>query len=138
MPTTSPCVPCCSTPQTVAVPGPEGVGGSDGADGLNAYTTLTAPFTSDGSQTITLAVGNSDWMVPGQIIVIGAYVGAVLFGPVHAIVVESPASTSVTVTELGYAGDGIGDMLPVGARVGPAGGSMAIYSGADTLVAGTA
>lgn len=117
----SPCVPCCTTPQTVAVPGPEGVGGADGLDGVNAYSLLTTPFTSDGNTTWTLGVSSSAWMVPGQIIVIGDATN----GPVHLRVVSIPNATSVIAVELNYAGDGIGDAIPVGAKISPAGvGSM--------------
>lgn len=129
----SPCVPCCTTPQTVAVPGPEGVGGADGLDGVNAYSLLTTPFTSDGTTTWTLGVSSSAWMVPGQIIVIGDATN----GPVHLRVVSVPSATSVIAVELNYAGDGIGDAIPVGAKVAPSGGGIAMYSGSDTLVVGT-
>lgn len=129
----SPCVPCCTTPQTVAVPGPEGVGGADGLDGVNAYSLLTTPFTSDGTTTWTLGVSSSAWMVPGQIIVIGDATN----GPVHLRVVSVPNATSVIAVELNYAGDGIGDAIPVGSKVAPSGGGIAMYSGSSTLIAGT-
>ena len=37
----SPCVPCCSTPQVVDVPGSPGLNGADGAAGIDAFTLLT-------------------------------------------------------------------------------------------------
>lgn len=126
----SPCVPCCSTPQTVNVPGIEGPAGADGDNGINAYSVLQTGFVAAGVGTShTLTVDTSLWMVVGQIIVVD--------GPVHMIVVATPTATTVTATELGYAGDVVGAIAAF-AKISPAGvGNVAILTGQGTLVAGT-
>lgn len=129
MATPSPCVPCCATAQTVNVPGIQGDAGADGDDGVNAYSTLSVGFNSAGVGTgHTLTVDNSLWMAVGQIIVVD--------GPVHMIVVSTPTSTSVTVTELGYAGDVIG-AIAAGATISPSGvGQVTLQAGTSAAMVG--
>lgn len=66
------CVVCCEN-ETVEVPGPAGADGSNGAagtNGVNAFTTTGENFNmpAEGADTASLLVGNSQWMVPTQIV----------------------------------------------------------------------
>lgn len=126
----TPCVPCCSTPQTVNIPGRQGDPGANGANGVNAVSILSAGFLAVGAgNTHSLAVTSSQWMAIGQILVAD--------GPVHLVVVSTPTLTLVQATELGYAGDVTG-AVAAGARISPAGvGSTVWRSGTATLVGGT-
>ena len=131
MPSPTPCVPCCSTPQSVNIPGGQGNPGVDGANGVNAFAILQAGIVAAGVGTgQTMIVDTSQWMVIGQVIVVD--------GPVHLRVTATPTVTMVQATELGYAGDIMG-AIAAGAKIGPAGvGSSPMLSGTATLVAGTA
>lgn len=60
---TVPCNPCCSTPQTVQVPG------TTGANGISAFTTVTDNFVipaADGVSTVVVTVANNQWMAAGE------------------------------------------------------------------------
>lgn len=116
MAATSPCVPCCTTPQSVNVPGVQGNAGADGTDGNNAYTTLTlasAVPAAVGDQ-ITVTVANSGWMVVGQIVVID--------GPASFEVVQVLTATTAILEWKQYPGDVAAlTALALGATVAPAG-----------------
>lgn len=131
MSTPTPCVPCCTTPLSVAVPGVQGDPGTDGSNGINAFSILQIGFTAAGAgNSHTLTVDTSQWMAIGQIIVVD--------GPVHMIVTATPTATTVTATELGYAGDVAGAIAAL-VKISPAGvGQVAILTGQATLAAGTA
>src|SRR5512143_1450257 len=106
MPTPSPCVPCCTTPQVVNTPGSQGLPGTNGTNGINgldAFTILTSLFTNPGvGNPTTVGVLNSSWMVVGEVVIVGQGVGAALAnpGPVTCEVTAIPSSASVTLTPL--------------------------------------
>lgn len=112
---TSPCVPCCTTPQSVQVPGSPGGDGQNGVDGTNAFTTTTADFLIPAiGDPVTVPVVNSLWMALEQVIVFE--------GPATFQVTALPSSTSVTCVFLGYALDLTGGAtISAGAKVSPAG-----------------
>lgn len=68
---TTPCVPCCSTPITVQVPGGPG---SPGNNGINSYTTVAGlGFTipaADGVTQVTGTFANTSFMVAGMYLLI--------------------------------------------------------------------
>lgn len=115
MPATSPCVPCCTTPQTTNIPGPEGDAGTDGADGVNAYTATTANFTVpaiDGN--VTIAVADSSWMGVGQNIFVE--------GAGYFEVISKPSAASVTAQYLDYdINTHATELILAGAKVSPGG-----------------
>src|SRR5688572_6669610 len=57
--------------QVPGTPGAAGAAGVDGDDGVNAYTTVTSAFVmpAEGG-TVSASVGNTSWMVVGQILYI--------------------------------------------------------------------
>lgn len=124
MAASTPCVPCCTTPQSVNIPGVAGNAGTNGTDGKNAYTTLngaSAVPASAGAQINPLTVLNALWMAVGQIVVIA--------GPATFKVVQVLTPTTVIVEWLQYPGD----LAPLaalanGATVSPAGRLIAITS----------
>src|SRR5271167_221725 len=66
MSATTPCNPCCSTPITVAVPGPEAV---NGLNGVSAFSNLTSALTlppADGVTTVVIALANNTWVGAGE------------------------------------------------------------------------
>lgn len=123
------CCSPCPDPVTTTIPGPqgpEGPAGADGTDGVDAYTALTAQFTMPAEgDTIVAEVGNSEWMVPGQIVFLGAE-GSAASGYFQ---VESKAdATHVTLLNLEdtaageYVDNAVpGTIFPIGISVGPAG-----------------
>lgn len=116
MAATVPCVPaCCSTTQTVNIPGEEGPAGPDGANGVNAYGLVTVPFDVPAvGATVGVAVDNGIWMVQGQKVVFD--------GPATFEVVSVNSPTSVTLEFMGYADDvSPGTTIPVDAGVSPSG-----------------
>jgi hypothetical protein len=115
MPATQSCTPCCTTPQSVEIPGPEGDAGINGADGQNAFTTTTASFNVPSvGNTVVVAVQNSNWMVAGQVVVTD--------GPAHFLVDSIGSPTSVTLEFLGYAGDvAPSSTVASGSKVSPSG-----------------
>lgn len=125
MPSTSPCIPsCCSTPLSVAVPGPEGNDGTPGQDGLNgnnAYTTVALDFTVPAAgATVTVTVGNALWMVPGQNIFIQ--------GPANFTVSSVIGATAAVLTFLGYTGD-VSPGATIGAGAGVVGSGVQFAPG---------
>lgn len=80
MPPTTPCTPCCTTPQSVDIPGPEG---------SNAFTFTTADFIVPplGNQ-VTVSVQDSTWMAVGQTVFIE--------GAGQFTVIAKPTDQSVT------------------------------------------
>ena len=122
MPATIPCAPsCCSTTQTVNVPGIEGIPGTDAANGVNAYGITTAEFpVPEPGDDVTVSLDNGIWMVQGQKVVFD--------GPATFEVVSVNSATSVTLTFLGYAGDiSPGDTIAEGAGVSPSGTQPSVF-----------
>ena len=116
MSATSPCVPCCSTPQVVNTPGTEGPAGTNGSNGINAFTTVTGGgFTVPAvGSTVTAPVANSGWCVVGQ--------NVIVTGPANFLVTAVPSSVSVTLEFLGYPGDvAPTTVIAAGAELSPAG-----------------
>ncbi len=108
MSATAPCVPCCSTPQSVNIPGVEGDPGDNGLNGVNAYSIVTSDFVVPmPTVTVSAIVDSTLWMVIGQIVIAGQGVGAALAGPgPSTFKVDSITSATVVVLKyLGYAGD---------------------------------
>lgn len=123
----TPCVPCCSTPQSVNIPGLEGLPGNNGINGQSAFTITTAdinPVPAVGAP-VTVLVGSTTWMVVGEILIIGQGPGAALVHPgpgtFQLVAINSPSS--MTVNFLGYANDLAtpGSIISSGAYVTPAG-----------------
>jgi len=110
-----PCTPCCSTPQSVDIPGPEGDAGSNGLDGENSFTQSTADFVIPAiGDTVLVPVVSSLWMVEGQVVVFA--------GPASFQVISLPSSTSVELEFLGYALDlSPGATITAGTQVSPGG-----------------
>ncbi len=121
MSTPTDCCNSCPTPTTTNVPGPEGADGAAGApgtDGVDSFTQTTADFTVPAvNANVTINVGNSTWMVIGQIIFIedaGAFE-----------VVSKGSTTSVTLTYLDYdINTASGNSITTGAGVGPSGNQI--------------
>lgn len=115
MSATSPCIPCCTTPQSVNVPGPEGDAGTNGTNGVNAYTLTTADFVVPAiGATVTISVQSSAWMVVGQVLIVT--------GPANFLITVIPNGTSVTAMFLGYPGDvAPAATISSGAKVSPSG-----------------
>lgn len=118
---TTPCVPgCCSTVPPVNVPGVEGEPGigTDGADGVNAYTVTLSDFVIPAvNSNVTVGVGTSIWMVVGEIVFAGDGTDQG-----HFQVVSLPGNTSAELKFLGYRGDSApGATVDAGAGVTPSG-----------------
>lgn len=114
----TPCVPCCSTPQSVNIPGTPGeagAAGAAGANGVNAFTTTTADFVVPAiSANVTVQVANNSWMTVGQNVFIE---GAGTFE-----VVSKATTTSVTLTYLDYDSNTAStNNITSGAQVSPGG-----------------
>lgn len=123
---------CCTPTVSVNVPGApgtDGTNGADGAPGVNAFTLLTANLTLPAvNSDVTASVANSSWMVVGQVLIAndGTTQG-------NFKVVTVPSGTSVTLTFLGYSGDGSpGVSINSGGTVSPAG-----LQGPSTIVSVT-
>ena len=122
MSATIPCTPCCTTPQTVNIPGsvgPNGTPGTNGTNGVNAFTFTTANFTTPAlSGSVTMTVANSSWMVVGQAIVVA---DGTADGGTY-LVTSVPGSTSVVATYLNYASNTNATVVVnSGAGISPAG-----------------
>lgn len=131
MPGTTPCVPCCSTPQTVNVPGSagaDGAAGTDGSDGVNAFTLTTADFTVPAvGATVTVSVANSTWMQVGQPIYVE--------GPANFTVSSKPSTTSVILTFQGFEDDvAPTTVISSGAGVSPGGTQAAALTASNLSV----
>lgn len=102
MPATTPCVDCCTTPQTVNIPGSPGAtgpAGTNGTNGVNAYTTTTDNFLTPAlAGSVTIQVANSTWMVVGQALVVA---DSTADGGTY-LVTSVPDSTHVVVTYQNY------------------------------------
>lgn len=130
MASTTPCVPCCTTPLNVDVPGIEGTAGTAGTNGQNAYTTTTANFAVPGSSgsNVTIAVASSLWMVAGQMVVVA--------GPATFRVSSVPTATSAILTWQAATGDvAAGTTITSGAGVSPAG--VGVITTTSAYAAGT-
>lgn len=118
MPSSSPCVPCCDTPLSVAVPGPEGPNGTAGTNGVNAFSVTTDLVTNPGpGNQVQVFLDTTAWMVVGQIVVFA--------GPETYRVVSIGSSISATLEYLGYAGD-LGGNSIIGTQVSPSGAQPAL------------
>lgn len=124
----TPCVPCCSTPQSVNIPGLEGLPGTNGLNGQSAFTItlgdILIPAAPGSNVVAPVLVGSTSWMVVGQILIIGQGPGAALAnpGPATFQVVAITNPTTLTLKYLGYPGDaGVGLLISTGAYVSPAG-----------------
>jgi len=106
----SPCVPCCSTPQTVNVPG---------STGASAVTVTKSSFVIpalDGVTTVSINVVDSSWITNGQ----NLYIGGANF-----IVTGISDSTHITVLALGFTNDTVpGSTVAAGAIVEPGVGNF--------------
>lgn len=95
------CVRSCEN-ETVEVPGPQGPAGADGTNGtngINAFTTVTDGFNMPavGADTASLLVGNSQWMVPTQVVYVS--------GAGYMEVRSKADGTHVVLRNLGYTGN---------------------------------
>ncbi len=119
MSASSPCVPCCSTPQVVDVPGVQGDDGGDGSDGQNSYTLTTADFVVPAvGSSVTIAVQSSLWMAIGQVLVVNG---------TYFQVVSKATATTVLLTNLGYTGGTApGGTIASGSTLSPAGSLAAL------------
>lgn len=114
MPATSPCVPCSTVPQNVAIPG---------VAGLSAYAAVTNPFTIPAvAANVNVSVNQSSSFVEGQNVFVGLSSATGANFSVYSV--NSP--TSITLTYLGFAGDlVVGAVVPVGYLVVPGTGNVA-------------
>lgn len=111
------CVPLCATPQSVVIPGIEGVPGTDGtngADGINAYTFATADAAAvlQGAN-VTVSVLNSAWMTVGQSL-FAEDAG-------HFSVVSKPTPTSVILKFLAIGQNAATATILTGKQISPDG-----------------
>lgn len=127
------CSPCPDV-QTVNVPGVQGEPGADGEDGVNgvnAFTTVAANFVIPAiGANVTVAVGNSTWMVIGQKIWISDGTDQGTFE-----VVSIPGPSSVELEFLGYVDDSsAGATINSGAGVSPSGAQPALAAALPSAV----
>lgn len=112
----SPCIPCCSTPQIVDVPGSPGLAGADGAAGVNAFTTTISTITivNPGDTFTGIQVVDASWIAIGQTIFIsdGTEWGT--------FTVTNVVGNLLDLTYLGAPGDTPG-VIAAGALVTPTG-----------------
>lgn len=140
LPTPGDCCSTCDDVTSVQVPGPaggDGTDGSNGANGSNAFTALTAQFIMPAvSSTVTVAVGSSAWMTPGQIVFVqnGGYFS----------VSSKPNALSAILSNLGYTGNvspttvvANSSQVSPGGVVGATGSTGATGGTGATGVAGT-
>lgn len=135
MPATTSCTPCCVETQSVQVPGIEGEPGSDGTNGIDAFTTTTADFVVPAVDTdVTIFVEESGWMVVGQPI----FVGSDTDGPATFRVASITNATQISATFLGQTGDvSPGATVSSGSGVSP-GGIQGTVTNQSVYGAGTA
>lgn len=124
IPTPSDCCTPCTTPSSVAVPGPQGpagANGTNGTNGINAFATVAGQFSmpAEGATAI-VDVNGSTWMAVGQIL----WVRNAGWLQVTAL----PSSTSVTLLNLKNTVTGVylpnvapGTLVAVGNAVIPSG-----------------
>lgn len=129
MAATSPCVPCCSTPESVNVPGIAGADGAAGTSGLNAYTVTTSASNVPGAAggSVTIPVANGLWMVAGQVVVIA--------GPSTYRVTSATATAATLVWQQATGDVAAGTAIASGAGVSPAG--LGILTTQSVYAAGT-
>lgn len=116
MPSTIACNSCCTTTQSVNIPGTAGAAGAAGADGVNAYTTTTANFNVPAApgDSVTISGTDTSWMVVGQYFVVT--------GPATFQVTALPSTTSVTGEWLDAPGDvAAGTAIASGSGISPCG-----------------
>jgi hypothetical protein len=97
------------------VPGPQGPAGADGtngAAGVDAFTTTTAqigPTPADTTTAYTISVANSTGFVVGQDIIAGQGAGVALAnpGPLAMVITAIPAPNSITVKNLRVVDQGV-------------------------------
>lgn len=124
MSATQSCQPCCSTPQSVDVPGPQG----------NSAVTLTTSSTilpSIGG-TVTIAMGDTSWLASGKNFYLGDGSKFANF-----IVTGIGSSTSLTARFLGLVGDSASGTVASGALVMPGVGNFTVPWDLDSLTAFT-
>lgn len=140
MPATIDCVPCCSVPQSVAIPGIQGDPGNDGADGNPAYSSLTLPILAVPAvgATYLATVNITGWMVVGMTVIVGQ--GQTVLanpGPATFLITVVNSATTVTLQFLGYPGDvAPGATIDAQATI-TATNAVKMTRGTTTLVAGT-
>jgi len=120
----------------IVAPGPRGDDGTDGtagAAGGNAYTTTTAAFTMPAELgSVTVTVGSTDWMVPGQLVFVQNA------GHMQVSSVNSDTEASLTNLEDATTGVYSGNVapttnVPASNRIAPAG-----EAGPDGTLSGAA
>lgn len=125
MSSVNPCVPCCTTPLSVAVPGPTGQTG---------ITTTGASFVIPAiGSTVNITVGDSSWIkaLKNLFISDGAVAG-------NFIVTLVNGATSITAKFLGFVGDSAaGSTIASGAVVMPGVGDLTVPWDLDALTAFT-
>lgn len=131
MPATTPCIPCCTTPQVTNVPGGQGLSGSNGTDGENAfaYLAVDSALPAAAGNPVTFSVTNTGWMVVGQIVMIGQGGGTALAnpGPGTFEITAIGSSTSFTGNWLDYSTDAAAlSPLSAGCIISPAGGNITV------------
>lgn len=100
------CAPCSTQVPPISIPGPsvKGDPGDDGIDGISAYTTTTADFTSQGDLTtaFNISVATSLPFAVGMDVFAGQGPGAILAnpGPWAGIITAIPTPNSITVKNL--------------------------------------
>lgn len=123
------CSPCVEV-APIAIPGPQGPAGADGAPGVDAFAILAANMIvpPDTTTPVTITVNDSEWVVVGQRLIIGQGVGSTLTnpGPASFIVDAVPSIASITLLWLDLPGDvAAGTQIDIGAVVSPAGSQPA-------------
>lgn len=130
LPSSTACCQSCETTTSVEVPGPAG---ADGADGINAFTTVAAlsGWTMPAELgTVNLTVGDSSWAIVGQIV----YIASAGYFEVTA----KSDSTHLTVKNLEDAATGAyasnaapGTVFAGGGAISPGGLQGALTTGSD-------
>lgn len=138
------CCSPCPTAVITEVPGVEGDPGTNGTDGLNAYTVTTASFVVPAiGNNVTVSVGSSLWMTVGQNVFIE--------GAGYFEVISKANSASAVLQYLDYTGNtNAGNTISSGAGVSPGGTQPALAvalptaltdnttgTASDTLAVGT-
>lgn len=117
------CAPCdgaapgCVAQGGVPYQGLPGTPGTAGTNGINAFSVLTSSFVTPAiGSNVTIAVSNSLWIVPGQVIFL-QFAG-------YYLVVSVPSTASATIQNLGYTPNAIsGTTIGAGAALTPSGPS---------------